>query len=235
MFIAFESVFADLESDVAIHEKAGYDGQVRAWLGRLRPKGLLREDRLRDDQSHVRDVTRKDISTHERSITEVVMPLRARLEAKPHLLIAYAWVLYMAIFSGGRWIREQLGNAGPGFWLQSDDIPPPHLDRVDRKAVYTELPGFSFLSFDGTEDGEDIKREFKSRLAQAETLLTDDERHEVVDAAQQLFGRCIAMIGELDREVERLKTPPLHKALLALVFFGLLTAFGIYRVFYLGK
>jgi len=84
--------------------------------------------------------------------------------------------MYMAIFSGGRWIRQQLADAGPDFEL-------------------------AFLSFDGDEDGEDLKRDFKAGLARAEEMLSPQERQEVVEEAQALFGRCIALVAVLDREV----------------------------------
>lgn len=63
------------------------------------------------------------------------------------------------------------------------------------------LPGFSFLSFTGMQDGEEIKAAFKSRLAEAETLLTDEEKQDIIDVSQQLFDRSILLVNELDRAV----------------------------------
>lgn len=48
---------------------------------------------------------------------DVVERMRKVAEERPHVLVAYAWVWYMAVFSGGRYIREQLGGANrEEFW-----------------------------------------------------------------------------------------------------------------------
>ena len=141
------------------------------------------------------------------------------LQNKPHLLIAYGWVMYMAIFSGGRWIRQQLSNAGAEFWTGELD----YVHGEKHVVPLFDLPGFSFLSFDGDKDGEDIKELFKARLAEAETLLTQLERHEVMMAAQGLFEDCTALVGILDRAVwwqEIRRKVPL--ALLCVVVFAAL-------------
>ena len=58
---------------------------------------------------------------------------------KPHLLIAYAWIFYMALFSGGRWIRAQLYAAGEDFWSW-------------KKTTTISSSSSSSSSFDGTEN-----------------------------------------------------------------------------------
>jgi heme oxygenase len=121
--------------------------------------------------------------------------MRARVRQKPHLLVAFAWVFYMAIFSGGRWIRGQLANTGPEFWIGRHAVGDESRDQLGKK----EVPGFTFFSFEGEDDGEDVKAEFKARLLQAETLLSEQERQEVVEMAVELFRRSIELVGELDR------------------------------------
>ena len=149
--------------------------------------------------------------------------MRTRIRSQPHILVAYAWVFYMATFAGGRWIRQQLANGGAEFWTQqirSED------NTADEKAPL-ELPGFSFLSFDGDQDGEDIKLLFKARLAEAETLLTEEQKQEIVDVAQQLFERSNKLVGELDRMVVRDRVLSwVPSALLVLL---LLAAFAVWR------
>lgn len=68
---------------------------------------------------------------------------------------------------------------------------------------FLDIPGFSFLSFDGDHDGEDIKALFKTRIAEADLLLMPEERQDVVQAAQGLFDDCIMLVGMLDRAVEQ--------------------------------
>lgn len=66
-----------------------------------------------------------------------------------------------------------------------------------------QRPGFTFLSFDGNQDGEDIKSAFKAHLAGMETILTEAERQDVIVAAQNLFEHCIELVGTLDQKVIR--------------------------------
>lgn len=48
---------------------------------------------------------------------DFIKHVRRTCRQKPHVLIAYTWTWYMAIFAGGRWIRSQLASAGRDrFW-----------------------------------------------------------------------------------------------------------------------
>lgn len=81
-------------------------------------------------------------------------------------------------------------KAGEGFW------------RGGEKKVGSDVPlgeaCLSFFSFPGTEDGEDIKAEFKERLAAAEDLFTAQEREEVVAEASEIFKYSANLVRELD-------------------------------------
>ncbi|KAH0161266.1 heme oxygenase-like protein, partial [Aureobasidium melanogenum] len=115
---------------------------------------------------------------------------------KPHVLVAYAWIMYMAIFSGGRWIREQLTESGPEFWGVTHDS--------DKTAYWihgTLRPGFTLFCFSGTRDGEDIKTDFKTRLEKAEELLTAHERKDIIDEAQSIFEQCVGIVEGLDKQL----------------------------------
>lgn len=109
------------------------------------------------------------------------------------MLIAYAWVFYMALFSGGRWIRAQLLNAGADFWAEHEASQCP-----GSGVRAANNHGLSLFYFRSTEDGEDIKREFKSRLLEVENSLTIEERREIVMESQQIFRFCILLVEELD-------------------------------------
>lgn len=126
--------------------------------------------------------------------------MRVLVRNRPHVLVAFAWVFYMAVFSGGRWIRQQLANAGAEFWTQQASALQ---GEKSEHSSPLELPGFSFLSFDGDQDGEELKALFKTRLAEAEQILTEEEKLEVIDVAKELFDRCILLVTELDRKVSK--------------------------------
>lgn len=124
--------------------------------------------------------------------------MREAVTSKPHLLVAYAWVMYMAVFSGGRWIRGQLVGAGEAFWRVVGDGDEEEGEGEGEGKRGFEQAGLSFWHFVGEEDGEDIKREFKRRLASAETVLTAKERSEVVEEAVEIFRRSLLLVEELD-------------------------------------
>lgn len=117
--------------------------------------------------------------------------IQASVAKRPQVLVAYAWVFYMALFSGGRWIRSRLMEAGDDFWCPKKSIvgkpcTPP-----------VRFAGFSFLFFPGDEDGEDIKRDFRARLAEVEAWLTPLERQQIVVEAIHIFRHCLAITEEL--------------------------------------
>ncbi|KAH9844591.1 Heme oxygenase [Teratosphaeria destructans] len=198
IFFAFESVWKDIEDGKHALNKLdpsqSHKYDVVSFLSFLRPSGMSRSERLRVDLGHIKQKAGIDIrpTKHDEAL---MSSIRARVNAEPHTLIAHAWVMYMAIFSGGRWIRQQLSSAGPDFWLL-----PPQNEKSDLEDRF-HMPGFSFLSFEGNQDGEDVKADFKSRLVEAEELLTAKEREEVVQAAQALFEECIELVKDIDRRI----------------------------------
>lgn len=121
--------------------------------------------------------------------------IRAEVPGKKHLLLAYTWVLYMALFSGGRYIRARLRGAGVGFWRGGDEggMDDGKGDGVDRF--------LGFWTFEGSEDGEDIKAEFKSRFAAVEGTLTEGEREEVVQEAVFIMRSMIELVMEISEVV----------------------------------
>lgn len=192
IFFAFEAAFkAVAEQAKQVSASATQDKHNEAildWVASLAPTDLQRSTRLREDLDHL-----QLLGYHGKPrASDVLKNLPARARDQPHILVAYAWVMYMAIFSGGRWIRSQLSSAGPAFWLGVDEAAGLQID---------PLPGFDFLSFDDGDDGESLKSAFKSRLEAADTLLTEAERQEVVATGIDVFEQCIQLIGHIDRDV----------------------------------
>lgn len=107
---------------------------------------------------------------------------RRSVAKNPHVLLAYAWVLYMALFSGGRFILATLESAGPEFW-GGHDTPPP----------------LSFFRFPGADNGEEeVKGQFKARLAELEAGLSERETEQVVQEARCVFEGLVLVVGEVD-------------------------------------
>ncbi|KAK4554394.1 hypothetical protein LTR86_008602 [Recurvomyces mirabilis] len=219
IFFVFEAVWASLDDG-----KAAQDGikpsdtrqsELLSRLKSLRPGGMERSQRLAMDLKHIERITGRDWSHH----TSAELPIGQGLLAKPHLLLAYAWVMYMAIFSGGRWVRQQLQSAGPVFWGA-----PVGVIVDDSKKSVGVMAGFSFLCFEGEQDGEDIKQEFKARLAETEALLNYEERQEVIHEAARLFEHCVELVNQLDALVlrQRLIRVVGIAALLGILLFALI-------------
>ena len=55
-------------------------------------------------------------------LAEFVKHIQRSITAKPHVLLAYSHILYMALFSGGRFIRASLEAVGEHFW---EHVPSP--------------------------------------------------------------------------------------------------------------
>ncbi|KAH7033254.1 uncharacterized protein B0I36DRAFT_361947 [Microdochium trichocladiopsis] len=127
--------------------------------------------------------------------------VRHAVETRPHVLLAYGWVLYMALFSGGRFIRAALEAAGPAFWAVPADISPSPLASPNVRPETKErndVGPLQFFRFNTSDDGEGLKQMFKDRLMELEVLLSDTEREEIVQEAQNIFDFMVKMVMELD-------------------------------------
>lgn len=206
--------------------------RTQSLLSHLLLPGLLRSGRLRADirtltgtPDHKIEEQIKAISDHGH-LAEFIAHTKKSVQINPHVLLAYAWVLYMALFAGGRYLRASLSEAGgfEDFWDR--DPSPVRTYEATRASEPTSSPskispetevrpsarrqtrsecsqmmkkqGLQFFDFVGDEDGEDIKREFKQRIAEAEVLLTDGEKADIIKEAQAIFSFMIMMVSELD-------------------------------------
>ena len=221
IYLAFEHAFDFLERSQDDNDQTPHQREIKAWLSTLRPSTLKRSPRLKRDLQYLPELDRSAFAPLDDAITSHILALAA---AKPHTLVAYTWVMNMAIFSGGRWIRAQLASAQPEFWTAHTNAGPALAEKTP-----LGMPGFSFLSFDGEEDGEDIKVEYKKRLAEGEDLLSVEEREDITEASKELFERCIEIVKKLDVEVRRqhVRSRVLPVALMAVVF---LFALAYYRL-----
>jgi len=228
IFIAFEEVWQDIEDGQ--HSLSKYDPDkaheydVCSFLAFLRPAGLARRERLMKDLKYIKTRTGIEFppSEYDKALAKRV---RDGVTREPHTLIAYAWVMYMAIFSGGRWVREQLGTARPDFWNGTEQ---------PEKVELSNTPGYTFLYFDGDKDGEDIKGEFKDRLQEAETVLSIEERQAIVSASQALFDECICLVKDLDkRTMEEPGAVLMLIALIIIMVMPLTVILWPYRAFFL--
>lgn len=167
--------------------------RLALFLSTLRPRGLPRSGRLKRDLEFLLNLHSTDLDVLLANypgdkVAAFCTHIRKSVNEKPWTLVAYAWCFYMAVFSGGRWIRAGLLRVGDDFWPAQ--TPEDGISLKER--------GLSFWHFPGVHDGEDIKAEFKLRLEEAEHLFTDGQRVDVIEEAKSIFQLCAEVVYELD-------------------------------------
>jgi heme oxygenase len=117
--------------------------RMHSLLSHLQLPGLLRAQRLRVDTKDLTGMSESDIQdqlealSRKGKLAEFVTHIRKSVQSNPHVLMAYAWVFYMALFSGGRYLRAALIEAGgerAEFWNRdpSPMYPCPIADSATR-------------------------------------------------------------------------------------------------------
>lgn len=185
-----------------------------ASLAHLLPPGLARSARLKRDLQFLTQLSDTDVSLllsqyPGAAVQAFCEHVRDAVGARPWVLVAYAWCFYMAVFSGGRWIRGELeGVAAGGFWRGEGEGKNEEGDGEEREEEQEEEgkqelrdKGLSFWYFPGEEDGEDIKKEFKARLARAEVVFSEEQRRDIVEEAGNIFAFCEGVVEELDTKL----------------------------------
>ncbi|MCJ1281604.1 heme oxygenase [Xylographa opegraphella] len=200
IYRSFESRWADIVDLQPLEASQAIDHRVFSALKHLYMPDMLRARNLRSDLSillhkkldEVDDVLE---NMEELQLHRFLQHFEQTCGAKPHVLIAYAWVMYMALFNGGRWIRAQLLVAKTSYWY------PLSLEGASESPNSNPSLGLAFWHFPGEEDGEDIKNEFKARLNDIEALLNVEQRQDIVDEASSIFRYLALLVGELDEIV----------------------------------
>lgn len=176
------------------------DARYRTLLHDALVPGIARGQRLSSDLARLKATWGHiDVHLHDEAVRSAVAHISASVQAKPYVVLAYSWIMYMALFNGGRWIREQLLDAGHGFWDGKDS-------RVDKSPIAQSY--LSFWHFDGPDDGEDVKLAFRAQLVDAGSRLTETEREDVVAEAQALFQHCLSIVMEIDTTVSSTRPRP---------------------------
>ncbi|KAK2008766.1 heme oxygenase-like protein [Colletotrichum eremochloae] len=207
--------------------------RTRSILRLLYLPGLMRSDRLRSDIGSITgwspDVVEAQLKVVLESgrVAEFTQHINHTIEKKPHVLMAYSYILFMALFAGGRFIRATLESAGSEFWAQmpskilhsqascqakqaSTTIPASaamaSIDtmRGDHKTIgagtkhYCQSLPLDFFHFETVLDGEDLRKEFKKRLSDSESLLTTQERNDIIQEAVCIFDNMLLLVGQID-------------------------------------
>lgn len=194
---------------------------------------LLRSARIKADirsmtgwPDHVIDEQIRSVGTSGR-LGKFTRHIHDSVTAKPHLLLAYAYSLYLALLSGGTYIRTELMYIKSDFWHATptpirpnmiECIPKPDLERSrrhDTSGYDSSSHGLArhdptinipleFLDFDPPlgenprQQAKSLKAEFKRRFALAEQALAEPERNDIIEESTAIFNNLEAMVGQLD-------------------------------------
>jgi heme oxygenase len=188
------------------YQPRGINERVHTILQRLHLPGLMRSERLKADiraltgwPGHI--VEEQLRATYQTGpLADFIAHIKDSIAEKPHVLAAYAYIMFMALFAGGRYIRASLESAGQDFW---DLAPTPdgHADTDPydaNKSTFSQKAPFGFLHFDTPTDGEDLKREFKRRLVVSEHHITTTEKDDIVHETIVIFEHMSAIVDQLD-------------------------------------
>ncbi|KAK0735475.1 hypothetical protein B0T21DRAFT_384322 [Apiosordaria backusii] len=191
--------------------------RVHAILRYLKIEGLARSGSLKRDIRAMSGWSEEELEEELDKVREMgrlgefVRNVYRQVEKQPEVVVAYAWVLYMALFSGGRFLGSCLEAAGEGFWGKRCDavlgkecrlpVSVRELLRQDREAgkgIKDDGLPLTFFRFATPLDGEEIKTKFKTRLLELESLLTGEEREHVVREGVCIFDVMNGIVGQLD-------------------------------------
>ncbi|KAI1192008.1 hypothetical protein F5B17DRAFT_426036 [Nemania serpens] len=184
------------------HRHVVVSARIRPLLVNLYFEGLQRSQALRKDLvsltcwSGPTLAEQLNHASESPVLSEFLIHIRNCVGNAPHTLLAYAWVLYMALFSGGRFIQASLEDIYPAFWIPASAQRPTPATLAS--VAFTETQPLNFFRFDTPEDGEDLKLEFKKRLLDSEGVLTGPEREEIIQEARRIFDYMMRLVGELD-------------------------------------
>ncbi|KAM5342362.1 hypothetical protein ACJ41O_013328 [Fusarium nematophilum] len=199
--------------------------RIQSLLQHLFIPGLMRSGRLRADIANLTgwsdDVVEGQLKVVGQTgrLDDFVQHIKRVVERRPHVLVAYSYILFMALFAGGRFIRATLESAGDDFW---NHIPSPikpasvscqpsarptkrasgltdeEIPKDDYYCHATHTMPLRFFHFQTPEDGEDLKREFKRRLADLGGILTTREKHDIIQESVCIFENMTLLVQQLD-------------------------------------
>ncbi|PHH83310.1 hypothetical protein CDD82_2280 [Ophiocordyceps australis] len=225
----------DLSDDQLLDEPRACP-RVRGLLSKLYMDSLMRSANLRSDIASLTrwpaDVVDEELRSVSQTgrVANTLHHIRHTCAQRPHVIIAYSYIMFMALFSGGRFVRATLESPGEKFWqselsslqLENEGTRTKATSQGQLDAMSTaasergvsststclstspsmlqssaKLP-LSLFYFDSEMDGEDLKREFKKRLAESECELTTREKHDIVQESLCIFENVISVVGQLD-------------------------------------
>lgn len=251
VYIAFESLWQNIlgiHSDIApipytypfSGDPSQHDGtpqiteRTRHILEKAYWSALLRAARIKADirsmtgwPDHIIDEQIRSVGTSGR-LGKLTLHIRDSVNAKPHLLLAYAYCLYLALLSGGSYIRTELMYLKSEFWQETPTPIMPNMVECKPKSSLKEPKHQSTADYDANSHGlarhdstikvplefldfdpplgenprqqtKELKAEFKTRFADAEQSLAEPERKDIIKESVAIFHNLEGVVGQLDK------------------------------------
>ncbi|KAI1772935.1 hypothetical protein F4818DRAFT_453303 [Hypoxylon cercidicola] len=116
---------SDKSEDSAASQPPAACSRIHLLLFHLRLDKMLRSEALKQDLASLTGWSDAvlaeqldEIVSESPMLAKFIQHIKEAVAERPHVLLAYAWVLYMALFSGGRFIRASLErvDAASAFW-----------------------------------------------------------------------------------------------------------------------
>lgn len=215
IYMTFERLWLDILDTPPGDAPGQISERVHTILKEVHLPQLFRSDRLRTDiksmtgwTDDILDLQINGIKgTGELSV--FVSHIKQVVHAKPHVLIAYSYNLFMALFAGGRFIRATLEKAGQEFWQIAPESIKPTMQPCEPDSVIESsleqmedddknLLPLRFWCFDSENDGEDLKQKYKAKLLQWESQLTAEEREDILQESVVILENIGLLVGQLD-------------------------------------
>ncbi|KAM0456350.1 hypothetical protein ACHAPV_007292 [Trichoderma viride] len=217
IYMTFERLWLDILDTPPGDAPGQISERVHTILKEIHLPQLFRSDRLRADiksmtgwTDDILDLQINGIKgTGELSV--FISHINQIVRAKPHVLVAYSYNLFMALFAGGRFIRATLEKAGEEFWqivpepikptmqpCEPDLVIDSPLEQIEEDHHEKNLMPLRFWTFDSENDGEDLKQEYKSKLLQWEGELTAEEREDILQESILILENIDLLVGQLD-------------------------------------
>ena len=114
-------------------------------------------------------------------VSKITKRITDAARSKPHLLVAYIYVWYMAVLSGGQYLLKSIQTVESEFWGH---------ERIGDNF------GFSFLCADFR-----LKDGLKGRLTALDLLLAPEQRAEVVQETELIYEIVIDLVHGLERGI----------------------------------
>ncbi|CAN6646606.1 heme-binding protein Hmx1p [Trichomonascus vanleenenianus] len=198
------------------------DTEVAAILREVWTPAITRTDPLTLDMLFYYDNDRSkfEIPVMPEQI-EFVKYIRKTTADKPHLLLAYGHVMYLALFAGGRILRSNIMKS-TGLFPQKDGLSTEEV-----AAQGTNLFRFQ------VDDEEALRVSFKTRYELAtRNALTEAQKRDIIDEALVLFQKNTDCISEIAAKNQKALMKKMGYKVMKGAYIGFL-ALIFFLVFYL--